>query len=223
MTQTTARIKQKGKLFEIIVDLEEALKFKKGESNWLEIGGDRIFKDSKKGDVASKKDLEECFGTSDISEVAKKIVKDGEILLTQEFRDEERENKIKQVIDFLVRNTINPQNNRPHTPERIKSALEEAHVNIKNVPIENQIPEILEQIMKIIPIKVESKKFKLVIPAIYTGKIYNTINSYKEEENWMNDGSLEVIVKIPAGMSIDFFDKLNSMTHGAIISEEIKE
>jgi ribosome maturation protein SDO1 len=223
MTQTIARIKQKGKNFEIIVELEEALKFKKGESNWLEIGGDRIFKDSKKGDVASRSDLEECFGTSDVLEVAKKIIKNGEVLLTQEFRDEERENRLKQVIDFLSRNTINPQTNKPHTPERIKTALEEAHVNIKNVPIENQIQEIIGHISSIIPIKIETKKFKLIIPAIYTGKIYNIINSYKEEENWMNDGSLEVIVKIPAGITIDFFDKLNSMTHGAIVSEEIKE
>ena len=223
MTQTIARIKQKGELFEIVVELEEALKFKKGETNFLEIAGDKIFRNSKRGDVASNSDLQKCFDTTDVMEIAKRIVKNGEILLTQEFRDEERENKIKQVIDFLSRNTINPQNNKPHTPERIKSALEEAHVNIKNVPIENQIQEIIEHISRILPIKIETKRFKIVIPSIYTGKIYNLIVQYKEEENWMNDGSLEAIVKIPAGMTMDFFDKLNSITHGAAVTEEIKE
>jgi len=223
MTQTVARIKQKGKPFEIIVDLDEALAFKKGTSDWLEVGGDRIFKDTKKGDVASRSDLEDCFGTTDVLEIGKKIVKNGEILVTQEYRDEEREKKVKQVIDFLSKNTTNPQTGRPHTPQRIESALEEAHVNIKNTPIDSQMKEIMEQLSKVLPIKTEIKKVKITIPAIYTGKVYNTIIQYKETENWMNDGSLEVVVAIPAGMVMDFYDKLNSATHGAAVTEEIKE
>jgi ribosome maturation protein SDO1 len=223
MVQTTARIKQKGKPFEIVVDLDEALAFKKGKSDWLEVGGDRIFKDVKKGDVASRSDLEDCFGTSDVLEVGKKIVKNGEVLVTQDYRDEERDKKIKQVIDFLARNTSNPQTGKPHTPQRIEQALEEAHVNIKNTPVDSQMKEIMEQLSKVLPIKIEIKKVKITIPAMHTGKVYNTIIQYKETENWMNDGSLEVVVAIPAGMLMDFYDKLNSATHGAAVTEEIKE
>ena len=36
MTQTTARIKQKGKHFEIKVDLDKALKYKKGDSSTID-------------------------------------------------------------------------------------------------------------------------------------------------------------------------------------------
>jgi len=96
-------------------------------------------------------------------------------------------------------------------------------VNIKNAPIENQIKEILEQISKIIPIRIETKKIKVIIPAIHTGKAYSIIGQYKEEENWMNDGSLEVVISIPAGMVMDFYDKLNSATHGSALTEEIKQ
>jgi ribosome maturation protein SDO1 len=223
MTQTTARIKAKGKPFEIVVDLEEALAFKKGTSDWLEIGGDRIFTDVKKGNVASGKDLEECFGTTDVSEIGKKIVKNGEILTTQDFRDAEQEKRVKQVVDFLSRNAINPQTGNPHTPQRIESALNEAHVNIKNGPIENQIKDIIEQISKILPIKTETKKIKITVPAIHTGKVYGIVAQYKEEENWLNDGSLEVVISIPSGMVMDFYDKLNSATHGAALTEELKQ
>jgi len=222
MANTTARIKIKGKQFEIIVDLDEALKFKKGDSDWLEVGGDRIFYDVKKGDAASEKDLKELFGTTDATEVGKKIVKDGEVLTTQEHRDEEKEKKFRQVVDFISMNAINPQTGNPHTPERIEKALEEAHVNIKNVPVENQVKEILESISKIIPIRIEMKKIKITVPAIHTGKVYNLISQYKEEENWMNDGSLEVIISIPSGMIMDFYDKLNSATHGSALTQEIK-
>jgi ribosome maturation protein SDO1 len=223
MTRTTARIKQKGEPFEIFVDLENAMKFKKGQIASIESEDGRVYTDIKKGDVASVKDLENAFGTSDPWEIAKKIVKDGEVLTTQDYRDAEQEKRVKQVVDFLAKNTINPQTGNPHTPERIERAMNEAHVNVKNAPVENQIKDIMEQLSKVLPIRTEVKKIKINVPAIHTGKVYNLINLYKETENWMNDGSLEVVVAVPAGMIMDFYDKLNSTTHGSALTQEIKE
>jgi len=222
MVNTLARIKKIGKNFEIIVDLDDALKFKRGGSTFIEAQGDRVFRDSKKGEVASTSELKEAFGTNDLNEIVSKIVRGGEILLTQEHRDEEREKKIKRVIDFLFTNAIDPQTGNPISTERIKNALEQCHVNIKNTPIENQINDILLEISKIIPIKIETKKVKISVPAIHTGKVYGIVSQYKENEKWLNDGSLEVIVSIPAGLIMGFYDKLNGATHGAVITEEIK-
>ncbi len=223
MTQTTARIKQAGKHFEIIVDLDRALKFRKGLINttdFLEM--DVIFTDHKKGLKAADKDMKECFGTSDVIEIAKKIVKNGEVQLTQEFRDDAKDAKLKQVIDILAKNASDPQTGRPHTPERIKSALEQAGVNIKNTPIESQIPEIVEKLSPFLPIKMQMKRVRIVVPAIYTGKAYGIFNQYKESENWLPNGDLEVVVSVPSGLLMDFFDRLNSITHGAATTEEIK-
>ena len=224
MTQTIARTKQKGKHFEIMVDLDLALKYKKGLSNnidFLQI--DRVFTDHKKGTVPSASDLKDCFGTDNIQEIAGKIVKGGEIQLTQEFRSEEKDKKIKQVVDFLSVNAVDPQSGRKITAERMKTALEEAHVNIKNTPIESQIGEIMEQLSKVLPIKMETKKIKIVIPAMHTGKAYGIVNQYKEKEDWLANGDLEVVVNIPAGLTMDFFDKLNSSTHGSVMTQEIKQ
>jgi len=223
MSSTTARIKKGGLHFEVLVDLDEALKFKKGESDFLSVEGGRVFEDIKKGNVASRNDLEIAFGTTDADEIGKIIVKHGEVLIDQEHRDEEKDKKLKQVVDFLSRNAIDPQSGNPISPERIKSALVEAHVNIKNVPIDSQIKEILEKISAIIPIKIETKKIKVTIPAIQTGRTYGLVSQYKEKENWLNDGSLEIVVSIPAGMVLDFYDKLNSMTSGSALTEEIGE
>ncbi len=224
MTQNIARIKQTGKHFEIIVNMDAALRFKKGQgsvADFLEL--DRIFLDHKKGLVASESDMKNAFGTTDIHTIAEKIVKSGEILLSQEHREEEKEKKIKQVVDFIVTNAVDPKTGNPHTAERIKSALHEAHVNIKNVPIKNQISDIMGALSSIIPIKIETKKVKITVPAIHTGKAYGVVNQYKEKENWLDNGDLEVVASIPAGIIIDFYDKLNSVTHGSVITEEIKE
>jgi len=223
MPNTLARIKKAGKNFEIIVDLDTALKFKKGESDFIEAEGDRVFTDSKKGQVASGSDLKDSFGTADLDAVIAKIVKEGEIQTTQEHRDEEKEKRFKQAVDFLATNAIDPQSGNPITTERIKNALEQANINIKNTSIESQIKDILEGISKIIPIKIETKKVKITVPAIQTGKVYGLINQYKESEKWLDDGSLEVVVAVPAGIIIDFYEKLNNTTSGTAVTEEIKQ
>ena len=224
MTNTIARIKKHGKHFKIIVNINKALKFKKdgSDSDFLET--DSIFNDSKKGFKAPDKDLEEAFGTTDANTIAQKIVKEGEILLTQDYRDEKKEKKVRQVVDFLSTNAIDSKTGNPHTPERIKSALEQAHVNIKDSPVEDQIKDIIEKISEILPIKLETKKIKITIPAIYTGQAYGIINQYKEKEKWLENGDVEVIVAVPSGTQLfSFYDKLNSLTHGSAITEEIKD
>jgi len=225
MTQTTARIKKAGKHFEIVVDLEKAMKFKKSggsAKDFLEI--DNIYSDSKKGFKASEKDLEEAFGTTDVNSVAEKIVKEGDVLSTQDYRDEEKEKKINQVVNYLASNAIDPQTGNPHTAERIKSALEQAHVSIKNSPIADQIPEIVGKINSILPIKLETKKVRIKIPATYTGQAYGIIANFKEKEKWLDNGDLEVTASIPSGDQLfSFYDKLNSITHGSAVTEEVKE
>ena len=220
---TTARITKAGKHFEILVDMDDALKFKRGESDFIEAEGDKIFTHIGKGEAASSSDLEGSFGTSDIGEIVKKIVKQGEVLITQEQRSAEQEKKFKQIVDFLATNSIDPQTGNSHSAERIKSALEQAHINIKNTPVESQINEILEKIRSIIPIRLETKKVKITVPATYTGKAYGVFAQYKKDEKWLDNGDLEVQVEVPSGIIMDFYDKLNSITHGSAISEEIKE
>ena len=222
MVNTIARIKKMGKDFEVMVDLDNALKFKKGLSTFIEAESNRVFSDSKRGLSAPNSDLMTAFGTDDVSAITQVIVKKGEILVTQEHRDEEKEKKMKQVVDIIVRSATD-QNGRPYTPDKIKSSLEQAHVNIKNVPAENQIKEIIMELSKIIPIRIETKTFEVTIPAIYTGQAYSIISPYKEEERWLDNGDLRANVAVSGAMILPFFDKLNSITHGSAQTKEIKE
>jgi len=222
MTNTTARIKKGGKHYEILVDLDEALKFAKGEGNINSaVIGDAVFHNLKSGERASMDDLEANFGSSIFEEVAERIIKTGEVVRTAESMNKERDEKYKQVVDFLTRNAISPEG-RPYTPDRIMKALKEAHVNIKNKPIEAQVEEILDQLMKVLPIKVERKKVRLLIPAIHSGKAYGIVKEFISQESWKNNGDLEVVVEIPSGLIMDFYDNVNSATQGSVMSEEIK-
>ncbi len=220
---TIARIKKGSSHFEIIVNMNDALEFKSGKSDYLVVEGDCIFTDVKKGNRASVSELENAFGTSSVDDIGKEIVKNGDVLVDSEHRSAEQEQKIKRVIDFLATNAIDPQTRQPITSERIKNAMSDAHVNLKNVPFEQQVQDTLAAIQKVMPIKIETRKIKITIPAMQTGKAYGVISTYKEKENWLSDGSLEATVNVPAGILIDFYDKLNSVTHGSALTEELDE
>ena len=225
MTNVEARIKIKGKNFEILVDLDKALQMKKGVPVSIEnvLAVDEIFYDVKKGLKVSKADLQEYFGTEDIREAAKKIIMDGEIQLPAEYKKKQQEEKRKQIIDFLSKNCIDPTTNMPHTPTRIEEALKVCGINIDNRPINEQIGKIIEAIRKVIPIKIETKKLKIRVPALYTGRAYGLLQPYKEKEEWLSNGDLECVINLPAGLQMEFYDKLNKITQGSIIVEEIKE
>lgn len=225
MVNVIARIKVKGKNYEILVDVDKALQLKKGGAVDINevIATDNIFYDSKKGLHASDSDLQEAFKTSDVREVAKKIVKNGEVQIPKEQRDKERGDKKKQIVDFLARQAVDPRTSTPHTAERIASAMDESGISIDNKPIEQQIPRVIEKIKTVLPIKIQTKKLKLRISSEHTGRVYGLIQEYKESEKWLSNGDLECIVSIPVGLQDDFYDKLNAVTHGSALSEEIKE
>lgn len=225
MTKTTARIKKEGKNFEILVDLEEALKVKKDERNAnlsSAVITDAIFYNLKSGEHASSEDLEKYFETTDPMQVAEKIIKEGEVVKTTEFLRGEQEKKYKQVVDFLSKNAVSPEG-RPYTPDRIMKALNEANVNIKNKPIESQLGEIMDQLAKVLPLKIEKKKVKLTVPAIHTGKAYGILKEYVVDEKWLSNGDLQAIIEMPTALIFDFYDDINSVTHGSVLSEELKD
>lgn len=223
MAKVVARIKAKGKHYEIHVDLDEALKIKSGKGDILSALDSRnIFYDISSGKLASSADLADAFGTTDLYEIARKIIISGEVQKTQEFRDAEKEARIKQVVQLILKNAVD-QHDHPYTEDRLKRAIDEVHFNFDKRPAEQQMAELLHKLKEVIPIKIETKKIKLIIPAQYTGQIYSLLKDYKESEEWLANGNLEAVVNIPAGMQIDFYDKLNSITHGAVQSQEIKE
>ena len=115
MANVEARIKINGKQFEISVDLDEALKVRADKGNVsVALNSPSIYTDVKKGNVASNAELDAAFDTTDIYVIAERIMKKGEIQKDQDFRDSEREKRVKQVLDLILRNAVD-QNGRPYT------------------------------------------------------------------------------------------------------------
>ncbi len=222
-----ARLKKGGENFEILVDCDKAIEFKSGKVELEDVlASDRIYKDAKKGERASEKEIQKLFDTEDNKEIIIQIIKRGEIQLTTEHRNKLREEKRKKIISLIHRNAVDSKTGLPHPPKRIEAAMAEAKVNIDELKsAEAQIEFVLEKLRSIIPIKFVVKEVEVRIPAKFSGSTYNIIKQYGKvlKENWGNDGSLFLSVEIPGGLQEEFFDKLNSLTHGEVETKILRE
>ncbi|MEA1993580.1 MAG: ribosome assembly factor SBDS, partial [Euryarchaeota archaeon] len=153
---------------------------------------------------------------TDIDEIARKIVKKGELLYTTEQRKEMLEEKKKSIIAELSKG-INPKTGHPHPPKRIKSAMEEAGVHVDlSESVSRQVKDILKEIRPIIPIRFEKRQIAVKIPAEYGPKIYGNLKEKYNvlKEKWGNDGTLYMLISISAGSQDKLYGDLNSWTKG---------
>ncbi|HEY9246654.1 MAG TPA: ribosome assembly factor SBDS, partial [Candidatus Methanoperedens sp.] len=151
-----ARLKTHGKTFEVFVDPDGALAFKRGDQVKIEniLAVEDVFSDAKNGDRPAEQDVLNAFGTTDAVDISKKIILEGELQLTTEQRKKIQEDKRKQVVVFIARNAINPQTKSPHPPARIEAAMEEAKVHIDPMKsIDEMVSITMKAIRPIIPIR----------------------------------------------------------------------
>lgn len=217
----TARYEKSGEKFEVLIDPGVAQKIKNNEDvNIIEnLAIDTIFKDAKKGTRASEEKLKELFGSDDVEKIAKEIVLKGELQLTTEQRRNMLEEKRKQIIANIVRNSLNPQTKTPHPPERIKLAMEEARVKIDPFkPVDVQVQDVLKALRPVIPISFEKIKIAVKLSGEEYAKVYGDIKNFGEikKEEWQKNGSWVGVVEIPAGLQNDFYDRLNDKTKGNV-------
>ncbi len=220
--KSVVRAKFQGNRFELIVNPELALKYKMGlldESitinDILEV--DEIFDNASKGERASDEILNHCFETTNIIEIAEKILIKGDLNLTAEQRQEFFEKKRKQIVNLIAKTCINPKTRTPHPPLRIENAMKEAKVMIDPTKsAEEQIKDIIVELRTIIPISMETVKLAVQIPPEFTGKAYGEIKrkGQIEKDEWQKDGSWIAVVSIAAGVQGEFMEMVQGMTKG---------
>ncbi|MEM1971120.1 MAG: ribosome assembly factor SBDS [Candidatus Anstonellales archaeon] len=215
-----------GEHFEVLLDPDKTYAYlegtKKDLNNILVV--EEVYKNFKKGERQSPSNIKKAFGTDDIQTILKTILEKGEVQLTTEQRRKMVEKKRKQIIDFLAKNCIDGQTNLPIPPLRIENAMNNIKYNIDPFkPVEQQAKEILEQLRKILPIKMASVIIEIRVPADVAYKVYGylkSLNPLKLEES--NDGSIVAHIELLAGLQGEFYDRLNKLSGGKVESKLLK-
>lgn len=218
-----ARLNKNGKEFEILVDPELAQKaktdLKQGKSvnvaNILAI--EDVFFDSKKGIRAGKKDLMPAFGTDDVEEAAKIIIKDGKISTTADQREKEVKDKYDRITALISMNAVDARTKIPIPRKTIEDGLKTFRVDERKV--EDQLPDAIKVLKKIMPLTFEERKLAMNnIPANIAGRCFELCKKLAAitKQNWNQDRSLSIEVSVPAGLREEFMNKINEITHGNV-------
>ena len=226
-TAVIARLKKGGRTFEVLVDCDNALKFKGGENVDMNsvLATEEIYDDVKKGMHAPDESLKVVFGTNNKVEIAKKIIKEGDVQITAEHRKRLLEQKRRLLVTLIHRNAIDPKTGLPHPPQRIENAMDEVKVRVdEHKSAEAQVKDVINKLKPVIPIKYEIREVLVVFPAKFAGKAMSIVRSLCTvlDEKWLNDGSLSMTAEVPAGMQEEFEKKLNDLTHGDLDMKVVK-
>ena len=214
-----ARLESHGEKFEILVDPRQAALVRQGQTVDIEdvVAALNVFSNFSKATRASDESLEKVFHTTDFDTVARRIIEKGEIHLTSDQRKQMIEDKRRQIINFIARNAVNPQTGHPHPPHRIELAMEEARVNVDPFKhLDEQVKETVKALRPILPIRFEELRLAIKIPPDFAAKAYGDIASAStmEKDEWIKDGSWVCVVRIPAGIQVEFYDLINKLTKG---------
>ena len=224
---TLVRYQHGGEKFEILVDPDKGLAYKRGEledvSNVLII--DTVFTDSNKGEKASATKLEEAFDTSDPIEVAKIMFEKGVFQLTAAQRKEMLDQKLRQIIHIISRTYVDPKTKLPHPAVRIENALQDIKIQIDPFKeAEEQVKDVVDALRRVLPMSSENVQIAIKIPAEYTGKSYGLAKDYGEikREEWQSDGSWVAVIELPAAMQVEMLEALGKATQGNVQSKIVK-
>lgn len=220
-----AKLKTYGENFEVLVDPDLALKYKRGEIDDVKevLASEFIFKDARKADKASIENIKKIFKTTDLMAVAEQIIKKGEIELTTEQKRRMLEERKRQIIDIIARNSINPQTKAPNPPQRIEAAMEQAKVRITiEKSAEDQVNSVVKAIREFLPIKFEKIKIAAKIPIQYSAHLFNTLRGIEILKQEYTSESVIIMIEIPAGIQDEVFGKLNALTKGEVQTKILK-
>lgn len=224
---TVVRFSVEGEKFELLVKPDPALEYKLGKRKDIStvLVSDEIYSDSNKGTRASTEKLMKAFKTTDSVAIAALILQKGDLNLTTDQRRKMVLEKRKQIVDFIAKTYVDPRSHLPHPPLRIEQAMDDARISVD--PFKNtdeQTKDIVEQLRSIIPLKSENMLLEILVPAQFAAQSFSVLKSVGtlKKEEWQSDGSLKVILDIPAAARANVIDRLGSVTKGSASIEVAK-
>ena len=217
---TIVRLSAGNEKFEILVKPDPALEYKLGKN--IDISNimisDEIYSDANKGTRISTEKLMKHFKTTDQFEIAKQIMAKGDLNMNTDQRRKMIEEKKKQIVQYINKNFVDPKTHMPHPISRINAVLDEARLAIDPFKrLDDQIKNIIDPLRKILPLKSEILELNVTVPSQFSGQSFSVFKSIGDikSEQWLSDGSLQVVLSINAGMKSSILDRIGTATKGS--------
>jgi len=123
-----------------------------------------IFVNVSKGEVAKTKDLTNAFGTSDIHEIVKEILKKGELQVGEKEREHDITSLKKELATLVAEKCVDSSTQRPYSVGMIERAMAEAGYSIKtNRTAKSQVSECIKSLQTSLNLPIERARMRVRI------------------------------------------------------------
>lgn len=225
---TLVRLSTHGKRLEMVVHPENAWLYKQGEDIPVDdvVEGYVIFENFSRSLKATTEELVDIFGTNDEKKMAEMMIQKGELLITAEQRKQFLAEKREEIIAYISTHAVNPKTKTPHPPARIEKAIDDAGAKInRNDPAADQAVRIIKEInqKQILSIEIQTATIEFIVTAKDTGKFYGILQGSGDviKEDWGTDGTLTMIIRVPAGVVGNILEKISDLSKGRVRSTVI--
>jgi len=127
------RLKKGGKRFEIACYKNKVQEWRNGVETDLDdvLQISNVFMNVSKGEVAKANDLQKAFGTSEVNDVVKEILKKGEVQVGEKERAHELGNLWREIATQVAGKCVDPATQRPYPVGMIEKTMTEVGFSIK--------------------------------------------------------------------------------------------
>jgi ribosome maturation protein SDO1 len=162
------RMNKGGKRFEIACYKNKVVDYRAGlEQDLSEVlQTERIFTNVSKGEFAKAKDMLKVFGTKDEDEISKLILSKGQLQVSDKERTQQNEKTSAQIAEWISKNCVHPESDRPYTISQIRHAMQQANISIHPTkPLKRQYLDCVKLLQKVVPIQRAKMELLLLIPS----------------------------------------------------------
>lgn len=158
------RLRKAGKRFEIACYKNKVLDWRNGTETDLDevVQIENVFTNVSKGAVVPQDDLKKAFGSTNIQEIVKEILKKGELQVGEKERNHELSSTWKEIVTMVCEKCVDPSSQRPYTHGMIDKAMSDIHYSIKTgKSTKSQALDVIKQLQASDTIPIERARMKI--------------------------------------------------------------
>jgi len=213
------KYKKGSEQFEVLVDFDLLLEFKKKPeeiSVYDVLADNKIFKDQKKGQIASEQTLNTIFENKTEQEILKEILLKGTCQIPTAYINKLREEKKEQIINYIAQEAVNPQTRSKYTPSMISTSFSQITFNVdpqKDFVL--QAEEALHLLKRVIPISMQRVLLAIKVPGQYCGSFYGEFRrkGTVKKEFYDDTGNLNINFEISESRLDDVINFIKKNTN----------
>ncbi|GMH71571.1 hypothetical protein TL16_g05688 [Triparma laevis f. inornata] len=139
---TICRLKTHGKQFELACYPSKVVNFREGIESDLDevLQIENVFTNVQKGVVSPKADLEMAFGTTEVLEVCRVVLKRGVLQQSNLERELTTNRNLNAILDMLMSKCVNPRSNRPYPESTLREAVKQTGYNVNS---QEKVPKVM--------------------------------------------------------------------------------